>query len=213
MGEPRNRNGSEPTLELPSLFGRKNRKGTDASEESEPAPSTEREPEPAPSAEPEPEPAVDQRDEEEPAERRTERAPERAPALPQPIAAAITGAATGLVGVALTYGGMRGCEATRGTSSCGGGPGFFILLAIVIVMVLVGAALLSALRVTEPRSTGLLGVGLVCVVALLVLPGVIFSAWMFLVLPLVGAASFALSAWVTTRYVDTTESGPDHDVR
>ncbi|MGH3444344.1 MAG: hypothetical protein ACRDPB_03105, partial [Nocardioidaceae bacterium] len=125
----------------------------------------------------------------------------------------LTGVLVGLVGVALTYGGMRGCEAVRGTSSCGGTPGFFILLAFVIVMVLLGAVLLGAAAVTEPRGASLLGVGMVCVVALLVLPGVIFSAWMFLVIPLVAGACFALSQWVTTRYVDTTESGPDHDVR
>jgi hypothetical protein len=129
------------------------------------------------------------------------------------VAALITGALVAAVGAGLTWLGLAGCEAVRGTSTCGG-PGFFLLLAIVLVMALVGAGVLKALRIASPASTSVLGVGVICVVTLLVLLDLVYSPWMFLVLPAVGAAAYALSYWVTTRFSDEPPSSPPaHDVR
>jgi hypothetical protein len=111
------------------------------------------------------------------------------------------------------------CTAVKGTSSCGG-PGFFLLIAILVVSVLVGTGLLRAAQVPEPGSTSFLAVGLLSVVALLFLVGSIFQWWMVIVIPLVSIATFLLSHWVTTTYIDPADDASDprlqpeeHDVR
>lgn len=144
---------------------------------------------------------------------RAERPARSGPALPAPLALAVTGVLVGLLGAGLTFGSLRGCDAVRGTSSCGGGPGLLLLVVIFVVMVLAGGMLLAALRVPEPRGTSFLAVGLLTVVVMVVLMNAVFSAWMFVAVPAVSAASYVLAGWVTTRLVDTTEDGPDHDVR
>ena len=113
----------------------------------------------------------------------------------------------------LTYGGLRGCELVRGTDSCGGGPGLLLLVGILVAMVLAGTALLTWLHVPEPRSTSFLGVGVTAVVAMVALLEAVFSAWMFVVVPLVAAAAYLLAWWVTSRIVEQLDDGPGVDVR
>lgn len=129
------------------------------------------------------------------------------------IAVALTGAVVGLFGVAATYLGMEACDAVTGTSSCGGAPGLLLLVAIVAVMVLLGALLLRTWRIPDPGGTSFLGVGVVTVVVMVVLLDVVFSGWMFLVVPVLGAAAYALAHWVTTRFVEEPEGPEPHDVR
>lgn len=126
------------------------------------------------------------------------------PPIAARLAAAITGAVVGLLAVALTYLGLRGCEAVQGTSSCGS-PGFVLLLAIMIGLIVIGSSLLGAWRVPDAPSTSFLAVGLLAVVALLFLIEVIFSVWMILVIPLVSIATFCLSQWVTSLILDETD--------
>ena len=218
---------NEPQLELPSLklprFGRKRTKP-----EPEPAPEPEPErvpvpedqertqeitapqdttpaaaprpspaPQPAPEPEPTPEPSAP------PAgTRRAKRAGSglSVPSVAGPVAAGVTGLVVGVGGAAATYAAMAACEAVRGVSTCGGGPGFLILLAIVVLMVLFGALLLRLLGVAGSVSTSFLAVGIVTVLAMLLLLDVIYSPWMFLVVPVVSAAAYLLSHWVTTRF-------------
>jgi hypothetical protein len=125
----------------------------------------------------------------------------RLPTVPGRVAAVGTGLAVGLFGSGLTSLALAGCEAVTGTSSCRR-PGFFLLVAILALMVLLGAVLLKAWRVDDPGSTSFLAVGVVTVTVLLLLVDMIFSPWMFLVVPLAGGASYALSHWVTTRFTD-----------
>ncbi len=106
----------------------------------------------------------------------------------------------GAAGGAATYGAMEGCEAVRGVSTCGGAPGFFILVAILALMVLLGSLLLKAFRVSDTGSTSFLAVGVVAVVAMLVLLDVIYSPAMFVVIPALSAVAFLLAHWVTTRF-------------
>lgn len=120
--------------------------------------------------------------------------------LPGRLAAALTGLLVGAAGAALTYGAMAACEAVRGVSSCGGVPGFFVLVAIVVLMVLLGAGLLKAFGVKDTVSTSFLGVGIVTVLVMLLLLDVIFSAWMFAAIPVLTAAAYLLAHWVTTRF-------------
>jgi hypothetical protein len=88
----------------------------------------------------------------------------------------------------------------RGVSSCGGAPGFFILVAIFVGMVLFGNLVLRLFKVGDPGSTSFLAVGLVAVVVMLGLLDVIFSVWMFAVVPVLGAFAYLLAHWVTTRF-------------
>ena len=129
------------------------------------------------------------------------------PAVHGRVAAVVTGLVVGLFGVVATSLALAGCEAMTGTSSCGG-PGFFLLVAILAVMVLLGTGLLMAWKVADAGSTSFLAVGVVTVVVLLVLLDLVFSAWMFLVVPLLAAAAYALAHWVTTRFGDEAGSPP-----
>jgi hypothetical protein len=147
-----------------------------------------------------------------PRRRAPRRAPHSGPRLPVPLATALVGLLVGLGGALLTFGGLQGCELVRGTESCGG-PGLLLLVAIVAVMVLTGGLLLAWLGVSDPRSTSFLGVGITCVVAMVALMETLFSAWMFVAVPVVTAASFLLAGWVTTRLVEQLDDGPGVDVR
>ena len=93
-------------------------------------------------------------------------------------------------------------------------------MAILVVAVLVGTAILRLANVPEPGSTSFLAVGLLSVAALLFLVGSIFEWWMVIAIPLVSVATFLLSHWVTSTYVDPANDASDadrvpepHDVR
>lgn len=122
------------------------------------------------------------------------------PSIPARLAVVVTGLLVGAAGGAATFGAMAGCEAVRGVSTCGGAPGFFILLAIVVLMILLGGMLLKAFKVSDPGSTSFLAVGVVTVVTMLALLDVIYSPAMFVVIPVLTAAAFLLAHWVTTRF-------------
>ncbi|HEX5087687.1 MAG TPA: hypothetical protein VFV89_07760 [Nocardioides sp.] len=129
--------------------------------------------------------------------------PQREPWLGGTPAAALTGLVVGAVIVGATAGALRICTAVKGTSSCGG-QGFFLLVAILVVAVLVGSALLRMAGVPEPGSTSFLAVGLLSVVTLLFLVGSIFEWWMAIVIPLASVATFLLSHWVSTTFVESS---------
>ena len=215
-----------PSLEMPSFgLGRKSRPRKPADPQPEAA--GDPRPEPAPLADPgrtevappveppRPEAPADEdvegpEDDEEPGDdTRGPRPARRRPTLPRlaPIPAAlVTGAVVGLLMVVLTWGSLHLCEVVRGTSTCGN-PGIFLLLAILVVLVLVGGALLAALGVADGRSTSFLGVGLLAVIALLFLADLLFQWWMVLAIPVASIAAFALAQWVTTAFVEP--SGPE----
>jgi hypothetical protein len=123
------------------------------------------------------------------------------PAVGGLAAAVVTGVLVGVIAVGLTWTSLRLCEGVRGTSSCGG-PGYLLLLGILIAMILLGAVLLRALGVPEAGSTSFLAVGLLAVLAMLFLVGVLFQWWMILVIPACSALTFAAAHWVTTTFVE-----------
>jgi len=129
--------------------------------------------------------------------------PAREPWLTGRPAAVLAGLVVGAVIVGATAGSMRICTQLKGTSSCGE-QGFFLLVAILVAAVLLGTGLLRAARVPEPGSTSFLAVGLLSVVTLLFLVDTIFEWWMIIVIPLVSVATFLLSHWVATTYIDPT---------
>jgi hypothetical protein len=118
------------------------------------------------------------------------------------VAAIITGALSGLATVLLAFGAARGCDAMRGTESCGGGLGLLAVVAILVIEILIGANLLKAWRIADPFSTSFLAVGVVATIAMLAFLDHINSPWMLLVIPLMTAAAFALSWWVTVRVIE-----------
>jgi len=122
----------------------------------------------------------------------------RNPRLPYLLTAAAVGLLVAVLAQVLVIGGEQACEVVRGTSSCGSAGGF-MLLAIGVLMILAGARLMRTLAVPEPVITSVLGVALVTIVVLGVLLDVIFSAWMWVVLPLVAAVAYAFSAWAARR--------------
>ena len=130
-----------------------------------------------------------------------ERKPLVLPRINPYVAAVIAGVIGGLVGVVLSIGTQRGCESVRGVGSCGG-FGLVALLVILVVVVLLGALILRAFQVPEATGTSFLGVGIVAVLTMVFFLGSLESAWMFVVIPALSAASFAISYWVTASIVD-----------
>ena len=118
------------------------------------------------------------------------------PEMAAEAGAAIVGLLVGLLACGATWASLQGCEAIRGTSSCGG-PGFLVLLAILLVLVVVGVVLLRLFRVPQPPSTSFLAVGLLSMLTLLFLASWIFEWWMVLVIPPLSAGCYVLAQWVT----------------
>lgn len=195
-GEPDQDAGKDqPSLELPSLGWRRRRRTPEPVPE--PVAVGEREPDvqrTLPPVADDPEPVVDRAPEpprEQPSRR--VRGPGGMPAV------LLTGVVVGLGIVGLTWASLRGCESVQGTSSCGD-AGYGLLIAILVVMVVLGAVLLRLARVPEPGSTSFLAVGLTCVLALLFLVDSLLDRPMVVVIPLISAGTFALAHWVARTF-------------
>ncbi len=161
-----------------------------------PAPAPEPTPEPESAVAPAPTPA----DDSSPARR-----PFRLPAIDDRAAAVVTGLVVGVLTVGLTWAALGLCDAVKGTSSCGN-PGYLLLVAILIAMVLLGSVLLRAWGIPDATSISFLAVGLLAVFVLVFLVGALESWTMILVIPLVAAAAYALSHWVTTSITEDSAS-------
>ena len=149
----------------------------------------------------------------EPGQRKATRPRQGLPTLPAPLAALLGGLVVGAFGAGLTWVSLTGCDAIRGTESCGG-AGVLVIFAILVLMVLLGGLVLAMLHLNDAKATSFLAVGVLFVVVLLTPQDALFSAWMFLVVPLVSAAAFVLAHWVTATFVEPQpEKGPAHDVR
>jgi len=125
------------------------------------------------------------------------------PVVPPLTAAAITGAVVGGLAVLLTWLSTTACDAVRGTSSCGGGPGFLILVAMLVVLAYAGALLLGALGVPEAGSTSVLAVGITAVLVMLFLLDSIDDGWMVIAIPVVAVLAFIASWWITNAVVES----------
>lgn len=221
--------GDGPSLELPSFgFGRK--KKAKQSEPTAPVEDTTPEPEPEPVVEPEPVPPLaPELDPITPEPQPTPVVPETLamkvatgpepqpepeaprekrdfslPAIPAVQAAVVVGAVIGLLAVLLTFASLKLCELVRGTDSCGG-PGLLLLVATLVILTYVGGWLLRGFGIDDPGSTSFLAVGLLAVLAMLFFLDVIYNWWMVIVIPLVAMGTYALSWWVTTRFVDVSD--------
>lgn len=124
------------------------------------------------------------------------------PALSGIPAAALTGLVVGGLAVLLTWLSTTACDAVRGTSSCGGGPGFLILVAVLVVLAYAGALLLGAFGVPAAGSTSVLAVGITAVLVMLFLLDSIDDGWMVIAVPVVAVIAYVGSWWVTNAVVE-----------
>jgi hypothetical protein len=205
--------GEAPSLELPSLglgsLRRKKQAPTGPVSEPEPppvepvetpAPPVDSTTDPEPVSEPEPPPV-------EPVETpaplvvattdTSAAEPKRPFRLPGFASAVLTGALVGLLLVGSVKLALRGCDALRGTDSCGG-PGFFLLVVILILLMVLATRILRLLGRTDAGTVALLGVGMAAVVALGLLSDHLLSPWMLLVIPAVSVMTFLVGHWVST---------------
>jgi hypothetical protein len=83
----------------------------------------------------------------------SEAAPKRAFRLPGFASAVLTGALSGLLLVGSVKLALHGCDALRGTDSCGG-PGFFLLLVILILLTALATRVLRLLGRHRPLELG-----------------------------------------------------------
>ena len=131
-------------------------------------------------------------------------------------AAAVTGLVVGGLAVLLSWLAGRGCEAVRGTSACGGGPGFLILLLVLALLALAGGWLLARFGEPESGSTSLLAVGIMAVLVLLFLLGSLDEWWAAIAVPVTAVVAYCGSWWVTNAVVgdDARQDAVEpHDVR
>ena len=134
-------------------------------------------------------------------------------------AASLTGVAVGGLAVLLAWVAGVGCEAVRGTSACGGGPGLLILLVVLAVLTWAGSLLLRVLGVPHAGSTSLLAVGVLAVLVLVFLLGSLDEGWALVAVPVASAISYAASRWVTAAASDddpaagTSARSSSYDVR
>jgi hypothetical protein len=126
----------------------------------------------------------------------------RFPTLPPLPAVLLVGLVVGLAAVLMTYGSLRLCDAATGTTSCGGGPGLLMLLAIVIALTYLGGWLLRGFGIDDAGSTSFLAVGLVTLVAMLFLVDSLDEPSGAIAVTVVTVLAYALSWRVTAALVD-----------
>ncbi len=217
-GKPDDGTDDGPSLEMPS-FSLRRRKKVPPPEDATPEPTPEPVPEPEPVLEPRPTAVIPEQPAYEPPTAVVpvvEPRPRRELPLSGLPAAAATGVVVGALAVLLAWLAGVGCEAVRGTSSCGGGPGFLILLLVLVTLALAGSWLLARFGVPESGSTSLLAVGIMAVLVMVFLLGSLDAWWAVIAIPVTAVVGYAVSWWVTNAVVgeDTdAEVAEPHDVR
>jgi hypothetical protein len=109
-----------------------------------------------------------------------------------------------------------GCEAARGTSSCGGAVGLPLLVAGLVLLAWVGSVLLRLLGVPDAGSTSVLAVGIMAVLVLVFLLGSLDAWWAMVAVPVTAVIGYGASWWVTSSVVGEDRTPVDrtpHDVR
>ena len=129
--------------------------------------------------------------------------------VPAPMAAAGAGLLVGWVAAGLVWLGMAGCDAWRDTPSCGGGVGYVMVLAVLVVTWIVGRLLLGFAAVPDALMVSFLGVGVAMIAVLSFLIDETFSVWMWLVMPVLTAATFTFSAWLVRALGGTSSDGAE----
>ncbi len=129
------------------------------------------------------------------------------PSLSGIPAAAVTGAVVGGLALLLTWLAVASCDVVRGTKSCGGGPGFLILVAVLFVLAWAGGLLLAGFGVSDATSTSFLAVGVMAVVVMLFLLDAIYDWWIVIAIPVVSVLAYIGSWWITTSVIEDDAGG------
>jgi hypothetical protein len=225
------RSDAEAKLAAPKLFGRKKAAapadGPAPAAPVEPVPEAEvlppaAEPTPAQPVAPEPlepappvtqdRPATTAKPAKEPPAPKPPRQRRSLPKLPRLSGLQVAAVAGIVVGVFLafaTYGTLHVCADVRGAATCGGKAGFPLLLAIGIIAVVGGGALLRAFGVRSPMGDSFLAVALVAVVTVLFFANHYDAWWMLIVVPVLSLAAFVLWHWVSVKYIDPAGESAD----
>ncbi len=122
--------------------------------------------------------------------------------LPPGLAVVVTGLAAGLVAGLLIWLAELGCEAVRGTSSCGGRLGFVALLLVLMATTAASWGLLRLWQVSQPVGTAMLALGLLAVVGLLTLEAGVSAGWLLVTLPVFSLVTHLVAHAVATAQVD-----------
>ena len=128
----------------------------------------------------------------------------RLPRLEQTKAAAIVGAVIGLITVLITGGLTRMFSELRGVSTGGGKWGSLTVVVVAFIAFALGEFLLAKMHVRQPRITSFLSLVLTLVLIMAVFLGPIYTMWAWLIMPFLGASTFALSH----RLIAVTDSSP-----
>ena len=109
-------------------------------------------------------------------------------------------AIVGLIGLML-----QACDSARGTTSCGG-PGLFVLLAILALITVGATRLLRIWGFTDAGTVAFLGIALTGIVVLVFLTTHLQSLGMVLVIPMITMFAFLISDWVSATMSEANES-------
>jgi len=201
-----------PSLELPSLGFRRRKKAKP--EAAEPESTTEPADAPAEVLPPVAEPAAVQPASEAPApaqpdEEPTPIAPAKERKLRKPrtrwLGAGGIGLLAGFAIVGLVGLMLQACDSARGTTSCGG-PGLFVLLAILALITVGATRLLRMWGFTDAGTVAFLGIALTGIVVLVFLTTHLQSLGMVLVIPMITMFAFLISDWVSATMSEANES-------
>lgn len=117
----------------------------------------------------------------------------RLPRIEQTTAAAIVGLLIGLITVSVTALFAMGFGQLRGTSTGGGRWGSLTIVIVAFIAFALGEYLLAKLQVRQPRVTSFLGVCLTLFAIMALFLNVVDGVWAWLVLPVLGAAAYAIA--------------------
>ena len=117
----------------------------------------------------------------------------RLPRIEQTRASAIVGLLIGLITVGVTALFAMGFGQLRGTSTGGGRWGSLTVVIVAFIAFALGEYLLAKLHVRQPRVTSFLGVCLTLLAIMAFFLNVVDGVWAWLVLPLLGAAAYAIA--------------------
>jgi hypothetical protein len=109
-------------------------------------------------------------------------------------------AIVGLIGLTL-----QACDSATGTTSCGG-PGLFVLLAILALITVGATRLLRMWGFSDAGTVAFLGIALTGIVVLVFLTTHLQSLGMVLVIPMITMFAFLISDWVSATMSEANES-------
>lgn len=121
-----------------------------------------------------------------------------APPLPPTVAVGVAGILCGFVTVAFVWLSERGCDASRGTPTCGS-LGLPLLLVTVVATVLAGFYMLRRLMQPNPGLVAFLGTGFMLLIVVGLLADRLFTPWSLLVVPTLTATTFLVARFVAAR--------------